>query len=817
MEKKSVVFCLLATLLASTIIFSIIAFALAQEQTEEQKVAKAYNWLISKVRGKWQDLNIKQHVFSLLALSCNSTYADPGRNSLNSKAYIAPDIKCWGQSKKPNSPSECLLTETALAKMALDEFDENTTKVKNWILRQNMTQTQGIDWYLQIDVERGHNATCSVIYGGYDEKLVFGINKDKKVMLLNSSECFKSVYQNYWFVIEKTPACYKYVYNIKCWSDTEVYRASLLYKKTGSDIWHVSSETKSGKPGVPGSGNIEDQPQPLELRVPSYCLANPLNIGYCDYEGTAWSAYALSRQGDKTNANLFVPYLVVFAEENIQYFPESFLYPLTTQTRYSDSIIAAQKIVGLDKGYWLIQPIIYGRVYDTSHAGLALGATSMDAINKAKKYLIGNQETNGDLVASAYGEAGKDAVRDTAFTLWVFWPYLCPGAGGSSRACEDQGPLYRCTDNVTCMPDEVPVEFECAFDEICCKFIGGGEVGCTDAGGMCKETCNIETEFERWDIFCPGLDDKCCKAYEDANCDEAGGELCGFEEECSGTEVYTLDGDCCLGSCIPLGASDQNCIDIGIECDSDEICINKITWSPVNFVITKDTDFCCVGSNVKCVQDKSCSEINGQECDIGEDCVGGTVKETNDVKSCCTGTCLGTCSSQGGTICIGDEECSRAYIEASDTTRCCPAGAKCKKPAGLWWIWIIIIIIVLAGAGALYYFKFRKPGTGAPKEKPELFPSTWTIPPKRPTAPMTTGPSQTPTTRPAIVPRIGPRLMVRPMAKAPVPSQPRPMPSKMPAGTPTATITKAKETTTKEKSESELEKTLKKLKKITKK
>lgn len=779
MVKKSVVFLVFCFIF---ILLLLSCFVLAQE-TEGSKVAEAYDWLISKVRGNWNDLTTKQHAFSLLALYCNTTYTKPGITSLNSKAYIGENIKCWGHEPKPTSPQQCLLTETALAKMVLDEFDENTTRIKNWLLGQNMTQIQGIGWYLQIDIERGYNATCSVIYAGHDEKFVFKVNKDKTVEILNTTDCFRHTYKNYWFEVEKSQACYSHVYTIKCWSDAEVYRVSLLYKKPGSDVWHVSSETKSGRPGVPGSNNIKDQPQPLELRIPSYCLSNPFNIGVCDYEGTAWTAYVLSRQGDTENANLFIPYLVVFAEENIRWFPESFLYPLTSQTRYSDSILNAQKIVGVDKGYWLIQPIVYGRVYDTAHAGLALGGAG-DAITKTKNYLIANQEPNGNLVSSAYGESGKDSVRDTAFALWVFWPYLCPGVGGISEGCEDQGINFRCIENVTCGPEEVEVPFECPAGQICCKEIGGGALECTDADGTCKEECDEGTEFKIWEIICPDWE-YCCKKYEDATCEEVEGELCGFDEECSGTEVYTLNGSCCLGSCIPGNAYEQYCIDIGVECDSGEVCINDLTWDVIGFTTTLDTEMCCVGTSVKCVQDVNCDAI-GEKCEIGEDCVGGTIEGTKDEEYCCTGKCVGSCSRQGGTPCIGDEECNVNYIEASDTNRCCPAHGECKKPASLWWLWIILILVAIIGF-VLYYFKFRKPPK--PKKKPELFPGAISL--RKPVMP-TRMPTQVrmptrPMTRPA-----------RPMTRAPRPAGPLP---KVKRG----------------KSEEELEKTLRKLKKMAKK
>ncbi|UZE93586.1 MAG: hypothetical protein IB618_02305 [Candidatus Pacearchaeota archaeon] len=784
MVKKSVVFCIILAL-----VFISSSFALAQE-SEEDKVAEAYDFLIDRVRGNWNELSIKQQAFSLLALNCNTTYTTPGLASLNSKAFITSDIKCWGAGPKPSSETGCLLTETALSKMVLDVFDENTTKVKNWLLGQNMTQTQGIDWILQIDVERGYNATCSVIYAGQDEKLVFKVNDDKTVEMLNTTDCFKRTHQNYWFEIEKTPQCYSNVYTLKCWSDAEVYRASLLYKKPGSQVWHVSSETKSGRPGVPGSTRIEDHPQPLELRMSSFCLANPYNVGTCDYEGTAWTAYVLSRQGDFENANLFIPYLVVFANENTKWFPESFLFPLTSQIRYSDTIVNAQKIVGLDKGYWLIQPIIYGRVYDTAHAGLALEGAGQDAITKAKNYLLANQETNGDLVTSAYGESGKDSIRDTAFALWVFWPYLCPGIGGPG-ACEELAGHF-CKE--ICIPGEeieIPT-LTCPVGLVCCKMIGAG-VECADAGGTCREECDVE-EFEIYELSltCPGWQ-YCCKKYEDAECSEIpGAEKCETGEECSGDEVYVKDGLCCLGSCI-ANVSEQFCIDIGVECEINEVCIRSLDWELLNFIATKDTTRCCTDT---CVQDVTCDSI-GEECGIGEEC-SGTFEETRDVQNCCVGICLESCSRKGGGYCLIDEDCTGTFVESSEGLRCCING-ECKKPTSLWWLWLIIILIAIGGF-LLYYFKLRpkKPR----KKKEELFGIRPTMPPRRPVMPAARAPVgmiARPMPTATVARPIRPGMVApKPMARARVPAAPK---AKKAGG----------------KTESDLEKTLKKLKKMTKK
>lgn len=809
-RKKSVL--IISLFIMLTLVVSVTAIAIASAQDDSTKVDNAFKWLIGKVKAKWASLNTKQDVFSVLALKCNSTYFDPGNRSLYNKSFSSPTMRCWGQGpSRPGSIDGCLLTETSLAKVALDSWQDNTTKVKNWILSRNMTQVTGIDWYLQIDVDRGYTADCEIIYGGNEEK-GFYVAADKKVSVNRTSKCFMvSAAEPYWFRITASSDCYSNRYTIKCVSNATIYRANLLYRKSNDPTrtWYVSSETQSGRPGVPGSPRIEDQPNPLELQVPSYCLANP-GQSTCDYEGTAWASYALMKQGNTREANMLVPYLVVFGETNGQYFPQSFLYPITSQQRYNDEIIQAQKIVGTDRGYWLIQPIVYGRVYDTAHAGLALGSSSGDAVTKAKNYLLANQERDGNLVSTGYGESQKESIRDTAFALWVFWSASCPGGGGGgaeNNSCVEQGFDFRCTSNLTCNPDEIEIfNLTCASGEICCKYIGaGGPTTCSDAGGACKSTSCNASEFEIFTISCPNPLDYCCKSYANAHCDEIG-EICNVDTNCTGEEVDTLDGKCCIdGMCRTGNEAEKLCSEIGIECDTGDVCINSITMRELEFTTTQDTTRCCAGTNVECVQDVSCSSI-GTECRGDEECVNGEVKKTKDTENCCTGQCLGTCSSKGGTKCSSDQKCSGTldYSSESPNQKECCIGGTCSKPANLWWIWLIVIILVIGVVVYLYFFKFKKKkfkGEG----KPDLFEFPITRPPIRP-IPQQARPMQ-PAARPLFKPSPTTQQQARPATqfKPLLPKQPLPKAPSAPTQKP------------KGKTEAELEKTLSKLKKMTKK
>ena len=255
----------------------------AQTETDTHKVIEAYDWLVDKTHN-WDNLNLKQHSFSLLALGCNESFSDEALDSLNHKNFVSPRFECFGAGpRKPSSINSCLLTETALAKFALDSIGENTEHIGNWLFSRNITQVEDIFWYLQIDVERDFNASCEIIYGG-NEETGFVVGKEKNVSIIGSSQCFSVDSNEHWFRIKQNEQCYSHTYSIKCFSDAPVYSATLLYKTNPLTLpWFLSGDIKTGKPGVPGSEKIEDRPDILELKVQSSCLANP-GQSSCDYE-----------------------------------------------------------------------------------------------------------------------------------------------------------------------------------------------------------------------------------------------------------------------------------------------------------------------------------------------------------------------------------------------------------------------------------------------------------------------------------------------------------------------------------------------------
>lgn len=850
-------FVILVMLLSALFVsISLSSPVLAQNQpaqpTDQDKIKDAYNWLTANVRNKWDDLTTKEHAFALLALKCNSSLINSGISSLNKKAFLGPTTKCWGISGTTQVQDACKVTETALAKIALDSLGKDTTNITNWLLGQKIF-FKGIDWFMQIDTDRGYNATCYIGYEGGNTTVK--INKDKTLSNLSNTDCFYLFPSNkqdkYWLKIKSD--CYEKAFKVRCFisDESKLFKVNFLYKKseTAGAEWHVSPDLWKEASG-----------HTIEANIKSYCLSNPSSSNKCDYEGTAWATYALKQTEFPEEYSGFIPYLIIESKEtsNKGYFPQALLYLIGLEG-YGSAIESSQNL----DGFWMTTGTKYGQFYDTALAGLTGKGNLGSDEGGARHYLINNPgfKQQGNLRYWKCSESCPDCckeIRDTAFLLWSFWPDLCPGITLNISSCEEQGFDYSC--NETCGPDEIEVyNLSCGFGLTCCKKVSAAE-DCSSYGGTCKDTCaNDEFELWKYSTYCPGWE-YCCKKYSESSCNETGGSICSFDETCSGTNVTTQDGNCCLGSCISGNISQGYCSDVGTECNPNEVCLNDVTWNIVGFTKTLDSDLCCVGSNVKCVQNVSCSEI-GQECSVGEECVGTGVEETRDVKDCCVGECLASCSSQGGTVCNANEKCTGTFISSKEGS-CCING-ECKKQRSLWWIWLLILIII--GGIAFYFFKFKK----KEKKKPFEFGMPGIRPIRRPTRPI--GPRQIrsvgqvrpelrtlqrqPIKRPLLRPSLRPKATAQPRAIHQFRPKPRPLkplalkPLKpsiratakptqptiiqnitslkglaVPRPTETRKIIeekkpkKRKRTKTKKgKTETELEKTLKKLKRITKK
>lgn len=730
----------LTIIFISAIIFSIFILSIYStvtivhaEMSEEEKITEVYGWLVNKTKGKWSMFNIKEQAFSLLALSCNETFVDQGNASLYNQSFYdaSKGIRCWKDNGKPASENECKITETALAKLALDEVDQNTEDVTKWLVSRNMTLIDSIYWFLQIDVERGKIARCEIMYQNQRQDVT--INPDKTVAMNSTAGgCIEGVFRNYWFKIKQSSECYSNEYLIKCFgneSSAAPVISTLLYRNNLNDprtVFFVSSEISQGSLGfVNQVGEEEQTPGIMQLKIPTYCLANPGAGSVCDYEGTAWASYVWKRQGDTDRANLFIPYLVVYSslEANQKYFPDSFLAPLVGGD-YGQEIVKKQQL----QGFWLIQPLLYGQFYDTPKAVLGLGDTTGVNISKTKKYLLDHLSAEFSWANTFDAAPAKDTIRDTAFILWVFWPNYCPGGGGGGGGGADdcllQGPNFECKDSCS-FDQQYWSIFTCPSGQVCCSNETGNiRQGCALAGGTCEDACGNTT------IQIPQECDTgkvCCKESSAVWCSDLNGTKCseqGIGLVCSGTEVQAVDGTCCVGSCIPQNTANLSCVSGlgGFICSSGEICWDSYSLAVLPFTPSLDAN-CCTGGT--CIQNVQCSSV-GKDCSsspYGPDysCLDssgttGRTMRTRDVTECCLDDCKKTCSPSN--ICTAEETCPDDQWDNSAggaSARCCLQACESETTGGGFPWWIIIVLVILAIIAVVYFMFFKK----KPKKKDE--------------------------------------------------------------------------------------------------
>lgn len=304
-----------------------------------------------------------------------------------------------------------------------------------------------------------------------------------------SGTCLSIVPTGYW--LEISQSCIDRSYEISCDQD---FLTTLLYTQEESDTIFVSPNTHS----APLNGFTNET-------VISRCFKESAT-SECTYEGTLWGALALDEAGLSV-AN-YLPYLAAFSTEGEEYFPAAFLYKLTAGQDYYTDLIQQQR----SNSYWESTGSIYKKFYDTALALWSLQGTTAPEVLNAKNHLLETQGANGCW--------DNTNLRNTAFILYAGWPEFAPsgGFGGSQpgpiESCRAASPAYTCTSSL---------------------------LQCSSAGGEILSNYDCEGS-----LYC------CSVTPEQATCAELQGEVCSFSEECSGTPQDSADGQCCLGSCMPI-------------------------------------------------------------------------------------------------------------------------------------------------------------------------------------------------------------------------------------------------------------------------
>ena len=285
-------------------LFVILFFANVSAELNVTQINQGYSCLQNKTTDCSTSLD--DNIFTLLAIkTCRDKVLQQSTNN-----------ECWPSGA-------CTVTKTSQALFALKESGGDTSKPKTWLLSKARTPSN-IDWFLQIEAqtEEEGTAACNVKYevNGNSQSHQFTINADKTISA-NAGSCLQLAENDYWFEI--IPQCQSYEYKISC--DKE-FTTGTLFRESSSSTVHVSSQVNSASAG----GTTTEQ-------VNSLCFADGSS---CSYEGTLWASLALNSMNE--DANSYIPYLVVLADNNPKTLPESFLYILLGES-YLNDLLSKQK------------------------------------------------------------------------------------------------------------------------------------------------------------------------------------------------------------------------------------------------------------------------------------------------------------------------------------------------------------------------------------------------------------------------------------------------------------------------------------------
>ncbi len=478
MKKIGVLF--LTLLLALTIVS-----AQNQNQTEQTIEEKAYSCLKNKLGNNCGNGNVEQLAFSLLAMAYDSG--------------IQKDCKSTLLDKQKTDNSFGSIKETSLAIIALHNIGADTTDEEEWLLSKKRNPSE-LEWYLEIDMTG--QGTCTLSYDTASKTI--SISEDKKISG-NLGNCFSLAYDNYWLKVK--PECLNKNFTISCDRD---FISTLIYKKSQSQVWYISSDVQSASAG----GQTEH-------KISSYCFG----VTSCDYEGSLWAVLALQSVGKDISE--FIPYLVALSEYNEKYFPSSFLYISTNFEEYLNEILLSQST----QGYWDLGE--KGKYYDTALALLALSSSESESL--AKDWLENTQGNDGCW--------NNGNIRDTAFLLWAGWPKEAAIVTlPTENYCEDYN--YYCITQGEC--DEaggnVLPNFYCSGLKVCCD-TPAVEKTCEELGG---EVCGEDYICDEATVS--ALDtDECCLGScisETPECEEYSNYYC--RSECLEEEEETTLG-CPIG------------------------------------------------------------------------------------------------------------------------------------------------------------------------------------------------------------------------------------------------------------------------------
>ena len=570
----------------------IISFAIADET--DDKINNAYTCLTNKVQGKCSTLSLEEKIFSLLSIEqCQAEVLATSNNN-----------QCWPSSN-------CNLKTTAQAVLALDNVGVDVTNASSWLLSQKTTPST-IDWYLEI--ESSQATTCTIVYDSNSYPIT--IDSDKKINA-NAGNCLSlssAPYADYFLKISSS--CYAKTFDVSC---NESFLTTLLYKKTNSPILYVSDQAPSASAGGTTSSKVDFScfkqgstcdyqgslwaAYVLNLLGEDVSLYKPYLVTmaeenqqylpesflYSIDSDTNFRSIVLSKQqsnkwwsdsGDKYHDTALA--LLPFQNENP-----------TEKTNSKNWLLTAQDSEACWQGNIRNTAFILYSIWSEYFSGSSDSSCGNGAVNPGEDCDDGNN-ADGDGCSSTCDLENPDDCGNEAIDAGE----ECDDGNtnnndGCSSTCQDEA---TCGDNVIEMNEEcegsdlnnqtcesigfaegnlscydVGTENECTFDESECVGNQQGSIlDCDDAGGYCifESSCDdIDgSELSTYTFSCSGTKICCDSDPASQTCNDIGGEICSSNEQCSVSNIETLDTyDCCTGNCNEV-TSESECASYGGTC-----------------------------------------------------------------------------------------------------------------------------------------------------------------------------------------------------------------------------------------------------------
>lgn len=671
------------------------SFSFADETTQ---IKNAYSWLKAKLFQSIGSFSSIELAFSILALSDQLTVSQ--MNAVIAIFNSKSSNGCWKKDNNCDALSTAIVNYVT-ALLGIESDAEKWLESASIEYTKEYTKKTDINQYLQIIPVYGNSFYCLINTDGSSGEVYF--DSSGNITNLSGLEDYFDI-SNYWLLLKSYEK-----FSIEC---NESVKVALIFGKleNGKEIY-VLSDVAELNP----SYQIE-----IEPKTPKCVAVN----GNCNYEATLWTALGFHKRGKIKEANRYLLYLISNYNENRKYYPEVFLYALTNRNSFKSDALKQHTKQGLLKA----KDSSYNEYYDTALAKMNGVLDGLD-ISFFKKVLLENQSKEGYW-------AINNSVIETALLLRAFWP----GFTGLSE-CEASG--FSCVDNCSalagnekplgcnqgiccdipqtciakqgtcksnCSANETEVNYECSSGK-CCKPLDKSLCEAEVNGKVCKvgEECIVNGVVSNF-LYTSDTPNCClgeCSTPQ-KKCSDVGGVICSPPSKtcANGKWLQATDSSFCCKpeACIeePKECSFMN----GKICNTDEICKGIL----VEAADTKGEKTCCVRGS--CIP----KECKGEKCESDESC-NSTMYETSDALKCCSGKCLKTCSNINGEVCDINEgyECDGEIKEAYDTKFCCVGECKLKK--GFPWWSLIIIIIILAVISVLFVLykkgiiKFKKKQT----------------------------------------------------------------------------------------------------------